>query len=133
MKNTRVRKGLLLCLGIAFAILGATRSASAIPLFANAQGGVSCQMCHTSVPNLNATGRYILATNFARVLDAHAQMTANEHQPAALEVTVNRSSIPDPTFGTKLYAGVIDLLSAGYLGEKVTYYASVPIVESGFP
>ncbi len=127
------RSGLIVALGMAFAILGSARPASAIPLFANAQGGVSCQMCHTSVPNLNATGRYVLATNFARVLDAHAQMENNKHLPVALEFTLNKSSVPDPTFGNKVMVGVIDLLSAGYLGKDFTYYASVPIVEGSMP
>ena len=41
----------------------APHAASAIPVFANAQG-VSCEVCHTAPPNLTSYGRYILATNF---------------------------------------------------------------------
>lgn len=40
------------------------RPAQAIPVFANGQG-VSCGQRHSAPPNLNAYGRYILATNFA--------------------------------------------------------------------
>ncbi len=123
-------------LAVASALAGialTARPAAAIPVFANGQGGVSCEMCHSSVPALNAYGRYILATNFARVLDAHAQMLQNKRLPVAVLASANRSSVPNPSFGTKIYAAVVDLLSAGYIGPKVTYYASVPIEEGGFP
>lgn len=132
MIRTSIRSGLLaLIAGVAF--IGIPHPAQAIPVFANGQGGVSCKLCHTSVPNLNPTGRYILATNFARVLDAHSQMMENRKMPIALLVTANASSIPNPNFNSKIVANVVDFLSGGYFGKDVTYYASVPVEEGGFP
>ncbi|MHB8239601.1 MAG: hypothetical protein ACYDFS_08150 [Vulcanimicrobiaceae bacterium] len=107
-------------------------TARAIPVLANGQGGVSCSMCHTAPPQLNATGRYILATNFAKVLDAHSQMLNDKKMPAALEVTVNAANQPTPGL-PNVYSGLVQLLTAGFLGKDVTYYASIPIEEGGFP
>lgn len=119
-------------IGIALSLVVHPAAALAIPVLANGQGGVSCGMCHSVPPQLNATGRYILATNFAKVLDAHSQMLNNEKMPVALEVTANASN--QPVAGLpKLSAGLVQLLSAGFLGKKFTYYASVPIEEGGFP
>jgi len=114
-----------------WAAIATPKPAESIPVFAIGQG-VSCEQCHSAPPNLNAYGRYILATNFAKVLDAHAQMRENLVDPVSLEVTGNGSNTPDPTL-PKVYAGLAQFLSAGYLGNDVTYYASVPIVEDGFP
>jgi hypothetical protein len=61
---------------LAIAAFSVPRSAEAIPVFANGQG-VSCEQCHSAPPNLNQYGRYILATNFSKALDAHAQMREN--------------------------------------------------------
>jgi cytochrome c553 len=107
------------------------RSAEAIPVLANGQS-VSCEACHSVPPNLNQYGRYILATNFAKALDAHAQMKNNERDPVSVEVTVNGSNSPDPTL-PKTLVGVGQFLSAGYLGKDVTYYSSVPVIEDNYP
>lgn len=118
--------------GIVLALAVHPLVASAIPVLANGQGGVSCRMCHSVPPQLNATGRYILATNFAKVLDAHSQMLNNEKMPVALEITANASNQPIAGL-PKLSAGLVQFLSAGFLGPKVTYYASIPVEEGGFP
>ncbi len=126
----RVTRGLWLT-ALALAGVAIPRPAEAIPVFANGQG-LSCEQCHSAVPSLNAYGRYILATNFAKVLDAHKQMKENLRDPVSLEVAGNGSNTPDPTL-PKIYASVVDFLSAGYVGPKVTYYASVPAVDDGYP
>jgi cytochrome c553 len=113
-------------------LLALARPASAIPVFANGQGGVTCELCHTAPPNLNAYGRYVYASNFTRGLDSHSQMVQNAKEPLSLQVSANGSNEPDPGL-PKTYAGIVGLISAGYLGKDVTYYASVPIVEGGFP
>ncbi len=107
------------------------RPAQAIPVFANGQG-VSCGQCHSAPPNLNAYGRYILATNFAKVLDAHAQMLENRRDPVSLIAAGAGSNQPDPSL-PKVVLDLLQLNSGGYLGNDVTYYASIPIVEGGFP
>lgn len=128
-----IRNRLALCLSlIVLAWTGVAASkVEAIPLFANGQQ-VSCEQCHTAPPNLNQYGRYILATNFSKVLDAHAQMQSNLRDPVSLEVTGNGSNTPDPTL-PKTFVGLAQLLSGGNLGQQVTYYSSVPIVEDGYP
>jgi hypothetical protein len=73
-----------------------------------------------------------MATNFSKVLDAHAQMRDNQKDPISLVVAGNGSNTPDPTL-PKTFVGLLQLNSAGYLGQDVTYYASLPIVEDGFP
>ncbi len=122
-----------LCLSIiAMAWAGiAASKAEAIPLFASGQD-VSCERCHNAPPSLNQYGRYILATNFSKVLDAHAQMQANLRDPVSLQVTGNGSNTPDPTL-PKTFVGLAQLLSGGNLGQHVNYYSSVPIVAGGFP
>ena len=69
-----------------------------------------------------------MATNFSKVLNAHAQMLDNEKDPLSLVVSGEGSNTPDPTL-PKVYVGVLQVNSGGYLEQDVTYYASVPIVE----
>ena len=113
------------------ACAAASGRAQAIPVFANGQG-VSCSQCHSAPPNLTPYGRYIMATNFSKVLDAHAQMRANEIDPVSLIAAIDGSNVPTPGL-PNIMLGVLQLNSAGYLGKDVTYYASVPIVEGSLP
>lgn len=115
-----------------FAFVGYPAAARAIPLFANAQGGVSCQTCHNVPPNLNAYGRFILATNFSRGIDPHAQMRNNKRDPISLLFTDDESNQNPPHVPTN-YSFFDAAVSGGYLGPKFTYYAAVPFVENGFP
>jgi mono/diheme cytochrome c family protein len=112
--------------------LSTPKSASAIPVLANGQGGVNCGLCHSAVPQLNSYGRYVLMTNFSRGLNTHTQMMQNRSLPVALEVTANTSSQPGPTL-PGVYSGLAQFLSGGFLGPKVSYFASVPVVTGGFP
>jgi cytochrome c553 len=105
--------------------------AESIPVLANGQR-VSCSQCHSAPPNLNPYGRYIMATNFSKVLKAHQQMVENTRDPVSLIVAGNGSNVPTPNL-PKAVLGLLQLNSAGYLGKDVTYYASVPIVDGGFP
>ncbi len=105
-------------------------AAQAIPVFANG-GGVSCQTCHNAPPNLNAYGRYILGTNFVRGLNAHQQMQESLRDPFSIEVDGNGSN-SNPS-NTPNVAGSGRFLGGGYLGQTVSYYASVPVISRGFP
>ena len=108
-----------------------SKNSWSIPIFANGQGD-DCEQCHNAPPSLNAYGRYILATNFSKVLDAHAQMKENLHDPVSIDVTGNGSNSPTPGL-PKIFVGLAQLLSGGNLGQDVTYYSSIPIIEDGFP
>ncbi len=112
--------------------LGAPKSALAIPVFANGQGGVNCALCHTAVPHLNSYGRYVLMTNFSRGLNKHLQMMQNRSLPVALEVTANASNQPDPMLPA-IHSALVQFLSGGFIGPNVSYFASVPVVTGGFP
>jgi mono/diheme cytochrome c family protein len=114
------------------AVIAYPSPAEAIPVFANGAGGVSCQLCHNAPPNLNAYGRFIMVTNFSRGLDPHKQMQESLRDPISLVVTGNGSNTPDPAL-PKVYNGLTGVLGGGFFGQDVTYYASIPIVESGFP
>jgi mono/diheme cytochrome c family protein len=109
----------------------AAERVEAIPVLANGQG-VSCSQCHSAPPNLNPYGRYIMVTNFSKVLNAHAQMRENLSDPVSAIAAGNGTSAADPNI-SKFVLGLLQLNSAGYLGQDVTYYASVPIVDGGFP
>ncbi len=100
-------------------LLSTPKPAPAIPVLANGQGGVNCGLCHTAVPHLNSYGRYVLMTNFSRGLNKHLQMMQNRSLPVALEVSV--------------YRALVQFLSAGFIGPKVSYFASVPVETGGFP
>ncbi len=113
-------------------VLSASRTALAIPVFANGQGGVNCGLCHTVVPHLNGYGRYVLMTNFSRGLNKQLQMLENRSLPLALEATGNASSQPDPALPT-ISNAVTQLMSGGFIGSHVSYFATVPIVSGGFP
>jgi hypothetical protein len=121
-----------LFVALVFAFVGYPAAARAIPLFANAQGGVSCETCHNVPPNLNAYGRFILATNFSRGIDAHAQMKNNAREPISLLFTDDESNQNPPHVPTN-YSFFDAALSGGFLGPKFSYYAAVPFVENGFP
>jgi mono/diheme cytochrome c family protein len=116
---------------LVWAIVAAPKAAESIPVFANGQG-TSCDLCHSAPPNLNAYGRYILATNFAKGLDPHKQMSENLKDPVSLEVTGAGSNTPNPML-PKVYVDLVQGLAGGFFGQDVSYYASVPIVEGGFP
>ncbi len=112
--------------------LGMPNAALAIPVLANGQGGVTCGLCHTAVPNLNAYGRYVLMTNFSRGLNKHLQMMQNKNLPLSLEATANVSNPPDPML-PGITSSIVQFLSAGFIGPNVSYFASVPVVSGGFP
>lgn len=132
MLRTRVR-----ILGLSTAMLlawsfSSPKSASAIPVFANGQGGVNCGLCHTAVPYLNSYGRYVLMTNFSRGLNKHLQMIQNRSLPVALEVTGNASNPPAKIL-PGVYSAIVQFLAGGFAGPDVSYFASVPVVAGGFP
>ncbi|MHB8146039.1 MAG: hypothetical protein ACYDGM_02100 [Vulcanimicrobiaceae bacterium] len=112
--------------------LGGPRPALAIPVFANGQGGVSCSLCHTAVPNLNSYGRYVLMINFSRGFNKHLQMVQNRSLPVALEVTANASN-PSVAGLSGVYSGLVQFLSGGFIGPKVSYFASIPVETGGLP
>ena len=109
--------------------------ASALPIFAH-RYGFSCQQCHTTVPNLNAFGKYFLRHGFR--LPGGARGTL----PIAVktEITYNSSGTGDtdepggaPQPLPKLLVDEIEVLSAGSIGRNTSYYLEQYVVDDGLP
>jgi cytochrome c551 len=134
-----VLRGLFILVALTFALVERPQTASALPLFSDAQGGVSCETCHTVPPSLNAYGRYIEATNFLKGIDPHAQMKQNARDPLSFLSTLDGSTNGPPRnpagqpIAAKNYMFFGALVSGGYLGPKMTYYVAAPVIENGNP
>jgi hypothetical protein len=125
---------------LAFIISGSLTAAlsaraSALPIFAH-RYGFSCQQCHTTVPNLNAFGKYFLKHGFR--LPGGARGTL----PIAVktEITYNSSGTGDsdepggaPQPLPKLLVDEIEVISAGSIGRNTSYYLEQYIVDDGLP
>jgi len=114
---------------LTWAGIAAPKPAESIPVFANGQS-VSCEQCHNAPPNLNAYGRYIMATNFSKVLDAHAQMRDNQKDPISLVVAEtlehSRSTLPK-----RSSASSSSLRRVSW--PRRDYYASSPSLKTASP
>ncbi len=132
LRRVAMAPTIIWALALFLSTLAAPRPASAVPLFANGQGGANCALCHTVVPQLNGYGRYVLMTNFSRGLNRHLQMMQNRSLPVALEATANASH-PAPVGLPSLSSSLVQLISAGFLGKDLSYFATVPMVSGGFP
>lgn len=97
--------------------------AQALPIFAH-RYGLSCQQCHTTVPTLNAFGRYFFRHGF------RLPGMAGGASPLAVKVqTVYGSQGPLP----KAIVDEVELLSAGSLGRNASYYLEQYAVDGGVP
>ena len=132
LRRVAMAPTIIWALALFLSTLAAPRPASAVPLFANGQGGANCALCHTVVPQLNGYGRYVLMTNFSRGLNRHLQMMQNRSLPVALEATANASH-PAPVGLPSLSSSLVQWISAGFLGKDLSYFATVPMVSGGFP
>jgi hypothetical protein len=104
--------------------------AQALPIFAR-RYGFSCQQCHTTVPTLNAFGRYFLRHGFrlpgapsygtapltVKVQDVYSSQGSSEDEPALPKAIVDE----------------VELLSAGSLGRNASYYLEQYAVDGGVP
>jgi hypothetical protein len=112
---------------------GATRPALALPIFAH-RYGLSCQACHTTVPALNAFGRYFLRHGF-RLPGGRGTF------PVTVKTELTYSSAgtgdSDEPGGSpplpKFIVDEVELLSAGSLGRNTSYYLEQYAVDGGFP
>ncbi len=59
-------------------------------------------------------------------------MVQNGSLPVALEVTANASN-PSAPMLPSVYGGLVQFLSGGFIGPKVSYFASIPVETGGFP
>lgn len=102
-------------------------AARAMPPFAQAYG-VSCQLCHTQVPALNAYGRYVQRTGYAS-LDPHALRRS-------FPFWIGESANLDSTDGTnpnKIVVGNVAIHGVGYIGDDITYHMHTWITQNNQP
>jgi hypothetical protein len=106
--------------------------AEAIPLFAH-QYGVTCQKCHTIIPQLNAFG-YSFMANGNRI----PGVTPGPAFPIAtrlnfVDSSENQGSGPDGAGLPKAIVDEVELFTAGLLGSRGNYFVEQYIVDGGEP
>jgi hypothetical protein len=90
--------------------------AHAIPVFAN-QYGVSCQACHTIVPQLNKFGQAFRDSGYRWP----APVPIHGTLPVAVKANIAYASEPDPTGLPKAVVDEIEFLSFGPVGKRMAY------------
>lgn len=99
-------------------LLLSPKSSQAMPTFAEAYG-VSCNLCHTQVPLLNAYGRYVQRTGYAS-LDRVALKRAI---PIWIGESINTDSTAGAGSGTpRIDTGNLAVHGAGYLAPDITFH-----------
>ena len=102
-------------LAVAF-VIESLRPTQAMPVFAQAYG-INCEVCHSSVPLLNAYGRYVQRTGYSS-LDASVVHAANPFWLSeALFYDSQDSSEPH-----QVQTGNLSLHGAGYIGSDITFH-----------
>ena len=117
-------------LGVAFgvavaAFLFANAPASALPVFAH-RYGLTCQACHTTIPQLNAFGENFREYGF-KLPGARSTF------PAAVKVNLAYSSDKDATGLPKAVVDEVELLSGGTIGNNTSYWIEQYAVDGGRP
>jgi hypothetical protein len=116
--------------GVVFA--AAARPAEAIPLFAD-EYGVTCQKCHTIVPQLNKFGYGFMANGY-RI----PGVAPGPAFPIAARVNLVDSSEyqgegPDGAGLPKAIVDEVELFTAGLLGGRANYFVEQYVVDGGEP
>ncbi|MDP9104360.1 MAG: hypothetical protein M3N49_00260 [Candidatus Eremiobacteraeota bacterium] len=104
----------------------APRPAAAIPVFAH-RYGLSCQVCHTTVPRLTEFG--------AAFRERGYQLPgAPRHGafPVAVKVNLQYRSDAEPGL-PKAVVDEVELLMGGSLGKRGSYFAEQYVVDGGLP
>ncbi|HEY5426686.1 MAG TPA: hypothetical protein VIJ77_09065 [Candidatus Tumulicola sp.] len=120
---------------IGAAALAATSGrAAALPIFAH-RYGLSCAACHTTVPTLNAFGRYFLRHGFrlpgGRGTIPIAVKTELTYESGGAGDGDEPGGSPQPL--PKFLVDEIELLSAGSIGRNTSYYLEQYVVDGGLP
>lgn len=109
----------------AFLLEGVTPT-QAMPPFAQSYG-INCEVCHASVPALNAYGRYVQRTGYAS-LDANVMHGVNPIWVSEAIVTDTQGNMPG-----RIQTGNLSLHGAGFLGSDVTFHFHQWIVQNNMP
>jgi hypothetical protein len=108
-------------------VLESMRPTQAMPPFAQAYG-INCEVCHASIPALNAYGRYVQRTGYAS-LDPGVMHGVN---PLWFQWAVSQDT-QQADFPNKVLFGNINIQAAGYIGSDVTVHAQQWIVNGNEP
>lgn len=107
--------------------------AVALPIFAH-RYGLSCQACHTTVPTLNAFGRYFLRHGFRLPggrgtfpVTVKTQLTYSSAGSGDSDEPGGSPPLP------KFIVDEVELLSAGSIGRNTSYYLEQYVVDGGLP
>jgi hypothetical protein len=120
----RVR-AFIVCL-LVFVALG--QEARAIPVFAH-RYGLSCQICHTTVPHLTPFGQAFLRVGFRLPPSFPAHGTF----PVSVKVNVQYQSMQEPQTLPKVVLDELEFLSAASLTSHLSYRLEQYAVDGGFP
>lgn len=102
-----------------------SRPALALPTFAKAYG-VSCSMCHTAPPQLNAYGRYIQRTGYAAL--------SRDLIKTVVPVTFSEQPTVDTGSGNgHVQFGNTALHAAGFLSPDITFHVHQWLSQNGQP
>jgi mono/diheme cytochrome c family protein len=121
----RLVSALRICCICTVLSLSAVRAALAIPVFANGQG-VSCQVCHTTIPAMTPYGMMVMMTNF-QILNEHMQ---NQALPFAVRTYIT-TYLANKQYQGSLMVSDLSLLGGGFLGKNFTWYLEQHQIESG--
>ncbi len=99
----------------------------AMPVFAQAYG-VDCSVCHTSVPLLNAHGRYVQRSGYA----ALQAKTLKRRLPVWLDETITNDS-QNPQFPHQTKFGTLAVHAAGAVDSSFTYHVQQFLVNGDQP
>jgi hypothetical protein len=128
-----LRRFLALCV-LSFPLLLLTAGrAEAIPVFAH-RYNLTCQVCHTQVPHLTHFGEAFLANGYRM-----PGLRAKGVFPVAIRVETDYASAgaadPDDIKGPlpKTIVNEVELIAAGAVGARGSFYVEPYIVDGGFP
>jgi hypothetical protein len=108
--------GVTVVVGAILTLVGVLyKPTEALPTFAKAYGE-SCQVCHTTVPQLNAYGRYVQRTGYA----ALERSVLNGSTPFTLSESANGDTGSAPPGKTQM--GNLALHLTGYAAPDITYH-----------
>jgi hypothetical protein len=100
--------------------------AGAVPAFAH-RYGVSCQACHTIVPELNPFGQAFRDAGYRWPVAVAEHGTL----PVTMKTNLAYTSAPDPTGLPKAIVDEVEFLSFGPVGKNFSYRVEQYVVDGG--
>jgi hypothetical protein len=112
---------------LALALLSPLDRAQALPEFAH-DYGFSCQKCHSVVPQLNSFGQAFLQNGYWI-----PTLPADRVFPVSVRFNFAYSGDRDPSGLPKVVLDELELLSAGSLSDRLSYFYEQYVIDGGEP